>query len=84
MRKPGPPPEIPPPLELECLKAGRAFIYAPAISREALRRVAVRQLLESFFSGAEEELLAYLQGRPEAPAAGREHLVDASLDPALL
>ncbi|MGD0201810.1 MAG: BlaI/MecI/CopY family transcriptional regulator [Bryobacteraceae bacterium] len=129
MRKPGPPPEIPPPLELECLKAlwnlgegnvrsvqqalaparplayttvmtvldrlarkgavgrrksGRAFIYAPSISREALRRVAVRQLLESFFSGAEEELLAYLQGRPEAPAAGREHLLDASLDPALL
>lgn len=41
-------------------KVGRAFVYAPQTSREAMRRVAIRELLDSFFDGSEGELLAFL------------------------
>jgi predicted transcriptional regulator len=107
--------EIPPPLELECLRAlwslgqgnvrlvreallpsrvlayttvmtvlerlvrkgaatraknGRSFLYAPALSREALRRVAVRDLVNTLFGGSEQELIDYLKAsRPAAAAA---------------
>ena len=53
-------------------KVGRAFVYAPQESRDAMRRVAIRELLEGFFDGSEEELLLFLR-RPEkqvAAAAG--------------
>jgi predicted transcriptional regulator len=134
--------EIPPPLELECLKAlwtlgeanvrgirqallprrslayttvmtimdrlarrgavdqrkvGRSFMYAPVLSRETLRRLAVRELVDAFFSGSEEELVSYLraqQSQPEsqtpepramAAAAGVGGAGEAvELDPALL
>ncbi len=107
MRRPAPPREIPPPLELECLKAlwglgegsvrevreviggsrdlayttvmtllerlekrggatrrqqGRHFIYTPQVSRERLRGCAVKDLVDTFFDGSEEALLAYLNG----------------------
>lgn len=106
MRKAGPPRDIPPPLELECLKVlwiigesnvkdvrealaesrplayttimtvldrlvrkggvsrrkiGRSFVYSPVLTREALRRVAVRELVRCFFEGSTEALLEYLQ-----------------------
>ncbi len=126
MRKPGAPRDIPPPLELECLKAlwmlgeanvrsirqallpgrnlayttvmtimdrlarkgaverrkvGRSFLYVPVLSRETLRRLAVRELVDSFFSGSEDELVSYLRAQESqtimAPA-------DAELDTALL
>ena len=129
MRRPGPAREIPPPLELECLKAlwrlgegnvslvrqalsasrnlayttvmtvlerlvrkgalarrkvGRSFVYTPLLTRETLRRLAVKELVDSYFSGSETELLAYLtlrepqpDGAPRAPAA-------EALDTALL
>lgn len=105
MRRPGPLRDIPPPLELDCLrilwtlqeanvkgvrdalasrrdlayttvmtvlerlvrkggvtrrKVGRSFLYAPALSRETLRRVAVKELLDCFFDGSRDDLLAYL------------------------
>jgi predicted transcriptional regulator len=128
MRKPGPPRDIPPPLELECLKAlwglgeasvrqvqealvpsrklayttvmtlmdrlarkgaverrkaGRSFVYAPVLSRETLRRLAVRELVESLFGGSQDELIAYLRGEPVAnqPAASAP---SEALDTALL
>lgn len=129
MRRTGPAREIPPPLELECLKAlwklregsvravqqalapsrelayttvmtvldrlvrkgavgrrkdGRAFTYEPVVSREALRTVALRQLLDSFFGGSEDELLAYLRARPAAPEPEGEPAIDTELDTALL
>ncbi len=49
-------------------KTGRAFVYSPTESREDLRRVAVRELLDGFFDGSEEELLRFL-GRSTEPAA---------------
>ncbi len=126
MRRPGPVREIPPPLELECLKtlwvlgeasvaqvreamlprrslayttvmtvldrlarkgaagrrkSGRAFLYAPVLSREALRRLAVDELIASLFGGSEEELLSYLQGRAPQTAPLSP---DSALDTALL
>ncbi len=130
MRRPGPPKEIPPPLELECLKAlwglgegnvkdvrdalassrslayttvmtvldrlarkgavgrrkvGRSFVYAPVLSRDALRRLAVKELVNSFFDGSAEQFALFLAGRPpeepepepETPAA--ENRLDTTL-----
>ncbi len=57
-------------------KSGRAFLYAPQDSRDSLRRAAVRELLEGFFDGSEEELLAFLRTpatRP-APAPTEQHI----------
>jgi predicted transcriptional regulator len=101
-----PPQDLPPPLELECLKAlwglgegsvrdvrqalvsdrnlayttvmtvldrlekrggvtrrrhGRYFVYRPNVTREALRRMAVKDLVDAFFDGSEEALAEYLR-----------------------
>jgi Predicted transcriptional regulator len=128
MRKNGASREIPPPLELQCLKAlwilgeanvkavrqlvtqdralayttvmtvldrlvrrggvdrrkvGRSFVYSPLLTRDSLRRLAVRQLVDCFFDGSEDSLRAYLEPRqnvdlPSVPPAADLHL-DASL-----
>lgn len=128
MRKAGPPREIPPPLELQCLKAlwslgegsvravqqaleperrlayttvmtimdrlakkgaverrksGRSFVYAPVLTRETLRRLAVRDLVDSLFGGSEQELAAYLNGRREPGSRAASDPIGA-LDTALL
>ncbi len=117
--------EIPPPLELECLKAlwsigegsvkdvrtvltrdrklayttvmtildrlakkdrvsrrkvGRSFVYAPLLSREELRRLAVRDLVASFFNGSQRELMSYLAAAstPE-PAPSEPEPLDTTL-----
>jgi len=128
MRKPGPPREIPPPLELECLKAlwrlregsvkdvrqvitenrnlayttvmtvldrlarrgrverrkvGRAFVYVPTVEHEELRRLAVKELVETHFGGSYDALLHYLRSRPvepePAPAEAPERPIDTTL-----
>jgi predicted transcriptional regulator len=129
MRKPGPPRDIPPPLELECLKAlwelgegnvkdvraalatnrnlayttvmtvldrlarkggvsrrkvGRSFVYAPVLSRDLLRRLSVKELVDSLFNGSQEELLAYLQNQPVRPAEAIASANDSALDTTLL
>ena len=103
---PKPPRDVPPPLELECLKAlwslregnvkdvqqvvartrplayttimtvldrlvrkgklarhkeGRAFVYSPVASRDALRRAAIQELLDGFFDGSPDQLIHFLQ-----------------------
>jgi predicted transcriptional regulator len=42
-------------------KHGRHFVYAPAVTEETLRRVAVRQLADAFFEGSETALARYLE-----------------------
>lgn len=133
MRKSGAPREIPPPLELECLKAlwkigdgtvkdvrqvliehrnlayttvmtvldrlvrrgsverqkcGRSFVYTPRLGREELRRLAVKELVDSFFDGSTEELVAYLRrgavAESKAPSRKRTSEEDEGLDTALL
>lgn len=66
-------------------KVGRSFVYTPLISREQVRRLAVRELVESLFDGSEEALQAYLKGEPvpAAPALERED-ESTALDAALL
>lgn len=64
-------------------KAGRAFVYSPATSRDELRRTAIRELLDGFFDGSEEELLRFLRAAeapaPEAAVAAPEERIDTVL-----
>jgi predicted transcriptional regulator len=50
---------------------GRAFVYSPNSSRDSLRRAAVRELLEGYFDGSEEQLVRFLRGIEEHPPAPR-------------
>jgi predicted transcriptional regulator len=129
MRRPSPPREIPPPLELECLKAlwsigegnvrdvrqalsgnrdlayttvmtvldrlvrrgnvarrkvGRSFAYAPILTRDAVRRLALRELIDSFFNASENELLAYLTSAEPEPDEIRRPATEDTLDTTLL
>ena len=49
-------------------KVGRSYAYAPQATRDAARRAAVRELVDGYFDGSEEELMQFLQRRPDAPA----------------
>src|SRR5258708_7465161 len=49
-------------------KVGRAFVYAPQASRDSMRRAAIRELLDGFFDGSEDQLMQFLRA-PKAPAA---------------
>jgi BlaI family transcriptional regulator, penicillinase repressor len=60
-------------------KLGRAFLYAPQASQDSIRRAAVRELLDCFFDGSEEDLMRFLrETRPQpgvaidAPGVGAE------------
>ena len=58
-------------------KVGRSFLYTPVFDREVLRRAAVDQLVNSYFGGSREALLAYLTGgeaRTETAEGGEERL----------
>jgi predicted transcriptional regulator len=57
-------------------KVGRAFVYAPAVSRDALRRVAIRQLIETFFDGSEAALARYLETNGRPPPSMADVLYD--------
>jgi predicted transcriptional regulator len=49
-------------------KVGRAFVYTPQGTRDALRRTALRELVDVFFDGSQEELILFLQGQSVPPA----------------
>lgn len=42
-------------------KAGRSFVYTPLISEEAVRRMAVDDLIHMLFDGSEESLREFLE-----------------------
>lgn len=129
MRKRAQPRDIPPPLELKCLKAlwrlgeasvkdvredlaasrnlayttvmtlldrlvkkggasrrktGRMFVYAPVLPKDLLRRLAVKELVDSFFDGSEEQLLEFLRQPSERAAGAAAASEDRGLDTALL
>jgi predicted transcriptional regulator len=44
-------------------KVGRSFVYTPLISREDIRQLAVRELLDTLFDGSKDTLAAYLTGQ---------------------
>src|ERR1051326_7153299 len=54
-------------------KVGRAFMYAPQQSRDSMRRAAIRELLDGYFDGSEEQLILFLrapEGRSEERRGG--------------
>ena len=50
-------------------KVGRAFVYSLQASRESMRRAAIRELVDGFFDGSQEELIRFLMGAEPAPPA---------------
>jgi predicted transcriptional regulator len=50
-------------------KVGRAFLYAPQTPRDVMRRAAIRELVEGYFDGSEEQLIDFLRGPEQAVAA---------------
>jgi len=71
-------------------KNGRAYEYAPAVSRDAMRRIALKEFLDVYFESSEDLLIEFLHG---APRGGRvlhggtaldKMPVSNGLDPALL
>jgi BlaI family penicillinase repressor len=124
MRRPAPPRDMPPPLELECLKAlwgmgegtvrdvrdvmvgnrnlayttvmtvldrlekrggvsrkkqGRSFVYVPKLSREELRKFAVKEVVDRFFDGSTEALTRFLKSSQQPVASSQNENMDASL-----
>lgn len=68
-------------------KVGRSFLYRPLVSRDEIRSLAVRELLDSLFDGDADSLLAFLGAARTAqpPAASAVPETDAHpLDAALL
>src|SRR5689334_10208765 len=65
-------------------KMGRAFIYTPQASRDELRKLAVRELLESFFDGSVEELLRFIGTASEKAVAAAVGEGDSRIDTVLL
>jgi predicted transcriptional regulator len=66
-------------------KVGRSFLYVPVIGRDEIRRLAVRELVDSLFDGEDALLRAYLNGAPEPePAKPAPSEEPRTLDAALL
>jgi len=66
------------------IKQGRSYTYAPTQSRDALRRAAVRDLLDSYFDGSEAELMVFLRGSAPSPVSAppapeTDHRIDTVL-----
>jgi BlaI family penicillinase repressor len=45
-------------------KSGRSFVYTAVLSRDAVRRIAVEELVDNVFDGCESSLRAYLHHSP--------------------
>jgi len=65
-------------------KAGRSFIYTPVLSRELLRKLAVKELVDSFFNGSPDELLAWLRAEGSPQPQYETPAEDTRLDTTLL
>jgi len=65
-------------------KVGRSFVYSPSASRDTLRRVALRELLDGFFDGSEEQLLHFLRGEAVQPAPPAPVETESRIDTVLL
>ena len=70
--------------KLKRRKVGRAFLYAPERSRDAVRRAAIRELVDGFFDGSEEALMRFLQEPELRTAIAPERSVEERIDTARL
>lgn len=61
-------------------KVGRSFVYRPLMSRESLRRLALKEFIDSYFDGSEEALCAYLDSRKFAPPVRKPAEKEAVLE----
>jgi predicted transcriptional regulator len=50
-------------------KVGRAFMYAPQTPRDVMRRAAIRELVDGYFDGSEDQLVEFLRGHEQSSAA---------------
>ncbi len=50
-------------------KVGRAFVYSPRASRDSMRRTAIRELLDGFFEGSEDQLVEFLRADEQRVSA---------------
>ena len=67
-------------------KAGRTYVYAPQLTRDALRRVAIRNLVDTFFEGSVAQLAEFLENgshhttaEPDARHPSHESQLDTAL-----
>lgn len=65
-------------------KVGRSFTYAPTQSRDLLRRAAVRELVDGYFDGSEDELIAFLRGPASSVPAPAVMEAEGRIDTVLL
>jgi predicted transcriptional regulator len=65
-------------------KTGRSFVYAPSQTRDAMRRLAVRELVDGYFDGSEAELIAFLRNSGQAAAHAQSVEAENRIDAALL
>jgi BlaI family transcriptional regulator, penicillinase repressor len=65
-------------------KVGRAFVYAPEDSRDAMRRAAIRELVDGFFDGSEDQLLRFLRGSETESRTASNHGGAETIDTILL
>lgn len=65
-------------------KVGRAYVYSLQVSIEKMRRAAVRELVDGFFDGSEEELMRFLAGSDRAISAKQPVAEEAPIDTVLL
>jgi predicted transcriptional regulator len=68
-------------------KSGRAFLYSAQASLEATRRAAVRELVNGFFNGSEDELRHFLGAElhPDTPAVALPSVeISSGIDTTLL
>jgi len=54
---------------VERRKTGRAYVYRPVLAAEDARAQALRQVIENFFEGSKEALLAQLGNPPDSRAS---------------
>lgn len=69
---------------LERRKVGRSFLYRPLISRNEIRTLAVRELVDSLFDGSDQSLLEFLgawRAAAAAPAQQEQPAQEAEVQP---
>jgi BlaI family penicillinase repressor len=59
-------------------KQGRSFVYVPKLSRDQLRRFAVKEVVDRFFEGSTEALANFLSSQ-QPPARTQDQTMDVSL-----
>jgi BlaI family transcriptional regulator, penicillinase repressor len=57
---------------VERRKAGRKYVYRPKLSAEEARAHALEQVMENFFGGSKEEMMAQLHGQPNGHRSERK------------